>query len=90
MGLIPSQVVFNDFHPRQLDVPLINVRVGPTVFSWCSLNKILGATFFVGFSFVGIISNSRGKKTHVGNSVLLVHPTANQPPPWTRVTESPV
>lgn len=55
MGLIPSQVVFNDFHPRQLDVPLMNVHVGPTVFSWCSLKKILG-TFsyprnFVGFFF---------------------------------------
>ena len=64
MGLIPSQVVFNDFHPRQLDVPRINVRVGPTVFSWCSLTKNLGdifiPTFFVGFFFVGIISNYRG------------------------------
>ena len=42
MGLIPSQVVFNDFHPRQLDLPRINVRVGPTVCSWCSLKQLLG------------------------------------------------
>ena len=65
MGLIPSQVVFNDSHPRQLDLPRINVRVGPTVFSWCSLKKFLG-TFsyprnFVGFFFVGIISHYREK-----------------------------